>query len=396
MSAWHLSFYGPYATMPLATLDSSWRLALTDTARSIAQLQEMVLALPAPERDRVARIYHIATTVGRLLPPPEMHPWIEQYFGSVAAVAEQRIVKVTNLITLEGALFNELRASRPMEARGNPEVEAEIARSGDPFCHPETGTPADTFGRVRGKHCITASNVAKYDGYHGLVVYDEHNPLAFSADGVADYVNTALAWARKAHNADNAARYFFFMWNALWRAGASIIHGHAQMTLSRGIHYARVEALRRAALLYRVAHGVSYFDDLVAVHRSLGLATDNGRSHVVAHLTPVKEKEVLLIGRRLDRDLTDALYHVLDAFVHQLGVRSFNVALYLRPIDAVQEDWSDFPAIVRVVDRGDLTNRTSDVGAMELYASSVISSDPFRVMDAIGSPERARRQAESQ
>lgn len=354
---------------------------MTDDTRNIARLQEMVLGLPTPERDRVARIYQISTTVGRLCPPDSMKPWIESHFGSVAAVEEQKIVKVTNLITLEAALYNELRARRPIEARVEPE--AEIARTGDPFCHPETGTPADVFGRVRGKHSVTASNVAKYDGFHGLVIFDEHNPLVFSADGVADYVQTALAWARKAHNVDSAARYFFFLWNGLWRAGASIIHGHAQMTLGRSIHYGRVEALRRAAVLYRLAHGASYFDDLVAVHRTLGLATAYGDTHVLAHLTPVKEKEVLLVGQRLDRDLTDALYRVLHTFIHRLGVRSFNVALYLRPIDSVQEDWSDFPPVIRVVDRGDLANRTSDIGAMELYASSVISSDPFRVVEAL-------------
>jgi len=57
-------------------------------------------------------------------------------------------------------------------------------------------------------------------------------------------------------------------------------------------------ALRRAALLYRVAHGASYFDDLVAVHRSLGLAADWGNTRVLAHLTPVKEKEDSLILKR--------------------------------------------------------------------------------------------------
>ncbi len=357
---------------------------MSNSERSIAQLQQMVLGLADEERDRVARIYHITTTVGYLRPPESMVPWIEQHFGSVEAVREQRIVKVTNLITLEGALYNELRARRPMEARGGAEVEAELGKVGDPFCHPEEGTPADVFGRVRGKQCITASNIAKYDGFHGLVIHDEHNPLVFTADGIADHVETALQWAKKAHNVDNAARYFFFMWNALWRAGASIIHGHAQMTLSRGMHYARVEALRRAALLYRLAHGVSYFDDLAAVHHTLGLATTYGNTQVLAHLTPVKEKEVLLIGERLDRDMTDALYRVLDTFVNRLGVQSFNVALYLRPIDAVQEDWSDFRPVFRVVDRGELANRTADVGAMELYGSSVISSDPFRVIEALG------------
>jgi len=32
-----------------------------------------------------------------------------------------------------------------------------------------------------------------------------------------------------------------------------------------------------------------------------------------------------------------------------------------------------------VIDRGDPSNRTSDIGAMELYSAPVVSSDPFRV-----------------
>ena len=47
------------------------------------------------------------------------------------------------------------------------------------------------------------------------------------------------------------------------------------------------------------------------------------------------------------------------------------------------EDWRGFPPIARIVDRGDPANKTSDIGAMELYAASVISSDPFRLADAL-------------
>ena len=39
--------------------------------------------------------------------------------------------------------------------------------------------------------------------------------------------------------------------------------------------------------------------------------------------------------------------------------------------------------MVRIVDRGDPLNRTSDFGAMELYAASVVSSDPFRVAESL-------------
>ena len=39
--------------------------------------------------------------------------------------------------------------------------------------------------------------------------------------------------------------------------------------------------------------------------------------------------------------------------------------------------------VVRMVDRGDLASRTSDVGGMELFAESVVASDPFWVAEAL-------------
>ena len=213
------------------------------------------------------------------------------------------------------------------------------------------------------------------------IISTEPNPRHFTAEGVKDYIDTALAWARKAHCLDNDASYFFFMWNCLWRSGASILHGHAQMALGRGMHYAKVEHLRRVALLYRVGHGVSYFDDLFAIHDALGLAVDDGGVRIMAHLTPIKEKYCSSPTDLMT--LEYSIYRVLKCFVETLGVRSFNLALCMRPIDTVPEDWRGFPIVVRVVNRGDLSNRTADFGAMELYGSSVITSDPFRIADAL-------------
>lgn len=354
--------------------------------RSIVQLAELVQALPEAERQRFERIFRVDSTVGELHAPPSMHDWIKEHFGSLEAVQRQRIVKVTNLITVEGALFNELRARRPMELDNCGDLSETILSSvGDPFCQPLEGTPEDVFGRVQGKHCITASNVAKYDRFSGVVVFDEHNPLLFSGEQVKDYIDTALAWARQAHCVDKEAVYFFLLWNCLWKSGASVLHGHAQMSLSRGIHYARVEHLRRAALLYRVGHGVNYFDDLYAVHKALGLAVDYRNVRILAYLAPIKEKEVILLAPRLDDDMKWAIYKVLRALIDTLGVRSFNLALHMRPIDGVPEDWKGFPAQVRIVDRGDPHDRHCDVGAMDLYGSSVIASDPFRVAEALAS-----------
>jgi hypothetical protein len=303
----------------------------------------------------------------------------------VNQVTAQRIVKVTNRITLEGTLFNGLRASRPLDTGVSLDLDREIAATkGDPFCHPKEGTPADVFGRVEGEHATTASNVAKYDGFHGLIVFDDHNPLHLTPEKVAGYVSVGLEWGRKALEVDSEAHYPFLMWNCLWRAGGSIIHGHAQITATRGSHYPKVERLRRTASAYKREHASDYFEDLTRVHASLGLGIPSEGARAFASLSPIKEKELVVIGEDPgDASLGRAVGGLLQGYVEHLGVRAFNVAFYMPPLGSTQEDWSDFPTVVHIVDRGDPSNRTSDIGAMELYAASVVASDPFRVAEAL-------------
>ena len=331
-----------------------------------------------------ARILYVGESIGSLRPPAAMRDWIVQHFGSVAAVERQVIVKTMNRITLEGTLFNALRASRPFESKHSSDlIDIVTGGTGDPFCKPMDGTPEDVFGRVRGQRCVTASNIAKYDAFHGVVIFDEHNPLSFDPESVSDAIDVGLEWGRRAMEEDAEAKYLFFMWNCLWKSGASILHGHAQVAATRGVHYAKVEALRQQTLGYRDRYGTSYFDDLVALHRSLGLVKDLGDTHVLVSLTPVKEKEVLVVSPVLSADLKSAVAHTLERLVHAMGVSSFNLAIYMPPLAPVAEDWSGFPYLVRIVDRGEPNNKTADIGAMELYASSVVSSDPFRVAEAL-------------
>ena len=352
----------------------------------MTDLPDLIAALDDRDQALAERLFDVGVTTGRLELPEGMWGFVERSFGSVEAVREQRIVKVTNRVTLEGTLFNELRASRPMQTGVDLDLGREIgATEGDPFCRPLEGTPSDVFGRVRGEHSVTASNVAKYDGFHGVVVFDDHDPLAFTPEKVSDYISVGLRWGKKALETDPEARYFFLMWNCLWRAGGSIIHGHAQATATRGMHYPKVEHLRRAALSYAAEHGSGYFDDLYAVHDALGLsipAPDGVRAF--ANLAPIKEREIILTGRSLeDEPFRLAVARVLEGLTQRLGVRSFNAAFYVPPLAPAQEDWSRFPAVVRLVDRGDPASRTSDMGAMELYAASVVASDPFATARAL-------------
>jgi hypothetical protein len=358
--------------------------SLPDTLRNIAHLPELVEALSGEERARLSRLFQIVESTGYLDAPKSMHAWIEGLFGSVGAVEAQRIIRTTNLHTFEGTLFNELRASRPIETE-LPEDLSDIVTSGtgDPFCRPLEGTPSDVFGRIQGSHSITASNIAKYDALHGVIVFDQHNPLAISRDLIADTFDVGFRWAEKAVEHDPLACYYFLMWNCMWKSGASILHGHAQVTCTRDRHYARVELLRAAAERYRQQHGANYFVDLIAAHRSLGLTIQRGPATIMASLTPIKEKEVWLVADEHSGALDNVIYDVLDCFTHKLGVVSFNLVVYMPPLRPVPENWEGFPFIIRIVDRGPLANKTADFGAMELYASSVVSSDPFRVIEAL-------------
>ena len=355
---------------------------------SIVALEERLAALPVDARGAAARIYDVRTATGRLVPPEAMLPWIEKQFGSVDAVREQRIVRVTDRVLLEGALFNELRSRRPIAvpAQSAADVAATIAASApDPFCDVLAGTPADTFGRISGAGATTAANVAKYDGAHAVLVFSAHDPLvAFDAAAIAAHFATARRWAEAAVAADPEARYWFLLWNCLWRGGGSIVHGHMQMTATRGMHYPKVERLRQATVSYAAAHGRDYLEDVWRVHEALGLGVTVGPARVFATLTPVKEREVVVLGPRggSEADLAAGVAHAL-ATLRGLGVLAHDLGLFLPPLRPDGADWSRFAPVARLVDRGDPGSRTCDIGSMELYAASVIAADPFVVAAAL-------------
>jgi hypothetical protein len=344
---------------------------------SIADLPAAVAALPAAGRQRFQRLFELTVAHGGLVPPPAMVPWIERQFGSVQAVERQTIVRLTNRWTLEGALFNPLRALRPVQAEAGALEQRIEASRGDAFCAPDSGTPADVFGRVRGPGAVTAANVAKYEAWCAVVIFDEHHPLRITEAGVASAIDTAWRWGQQAHAADPRARFWFFMWNCLQRAGSSVVHGHAQTALTRGSHFPQVQRWRAAARRY----GPGYFEDLVTAHADVGLAFHTGEVAVLAHLTPIKERETVLIAPNLGPELSRALYRVLACFTQDLGVTAFNVGLYHRPLG--RRAWPTFPVVVRIVDRGPAGTLTSDIGAMELFAASVVASDPFDTIAAL-------------
>lgn len=351
------------------------------TEAGINNLAGVVNSLPDEQKVLFQRIFALHTVEGRVEIPEGMRARARNQFGSLEVLTGQEITRVRNQVTGAETLFNPLRGLRPQRSieESGWKNRLDSSPAGDPFRDPEQSTPQDIFGRVRGEYCITAANIAKCDGFHSLIIFDEFNPLDFTREQVCDYIDVGWRWAQQAHAVEPQAKYFFFIWNCLWRAGASIPHGHAQVMLARERHYARIESLRKVAEDYRQSYGSSYFDDLFHAHRVVGSAMEKENVRIIASLTPFKDNEVILMEGELGHSFKDRIYESLAFFRDRAGVGSFNLALAMPPLAATGESWRDFPAIAWLVDRGSPDSLSSDVGGMEIYASSVVASDPLKL-----------------
>jgi hypothetical protein len=247
----------------------------------------------------------------------------------------------------------------------SPSVAAEIAATmGDPFCRPRPDP---------GRHVRPRPRPARAHRRERRPGRCRTTPSS-SSTGTIRWTSTRSSWPTcsppGAHGRSGPVgtiptpANYLLIWNCLWRAGGSIVHGHAQALLGRGPHYARLERFRRDAASYAAIHHASLVSDLVALHRDLELAVVHGDEvSILAHITPLKEREVIVAGPpggdERDPTFADAVARALLALRDRLGVRSFNLALWRPPLsdDGPARGWEGVGPIVRIVDRGDPASR---------------------------------------
>lgn len=337
------------------------------TDRTIQHLTAAIAALPDDPKRIFEQIYEYYQETGFQHLPPPMREWAPARFGEIE---KQQITRITNRWTFESTLFNRLRGRRPVLVVRLESMQKIIDEGySGPFSTPLEQTPYDLFGRIEGKYCITAANIAKYDYLHGMIIFKNPNPFVHDPEQIADFLDVAQRWCTTANRTHHEAIYPIFIWNCLWRAGASMIHGHAHILLSH-VPYAGWAWLHRVRGEYRARYGSDYFDDLFSVHQSLGLGFSAGKATGIAHLTPRKEDEVLIRACTF-ADLADGIGHVLARYQQQ-GIQCYNVGILMNPLG------SDEQVLARIVNRGDPASTTSDFGGMEVFCgTSVISADPF-------------------
>lgn len=345
-------------------------------------------------------IFQVSSTTGKMEIPYTFKDKVRSYFGNkdedgnitetadevMKRIETQKVVKTYNKWTGRGSLFNSLRASRPgmrpdelQNEKKKVNEYIEKSEEGCDFCEPEKYTPEDVFGRIKGKYCITGANIAKYDAWSSMIFFEKHNPLDFTLEELSDYIDTGFKWFKKVNSHDKQFKYPFFLWNCLPKAGASQVHGHAQILMAKDVPYAKIAILRKIFRNYMRLTGRNYFKDIYNAHNALGLALEDLNGF--ANLTPLKEKEFIIISKENPSkkdDIKEAIYRVLRCYIDKLGVNSFNMA-----ISCPKSRETMFPYIIHIVDRGSIFKSTADIGAMELYGSSVVSDDPFMVINAV-------------
>ena len=110
------------------------------------------------------------------------------------------------------------------------------------FCHYETMTAADVFGRITGRYCATAANLFKiqvllsshysvlllldherwWQGpYNGLVIMKPHSYLDLTREMFVDLLDVSWQWYGRANQKDGRAKYPSMAWDLLIHAGAS-------------------------------------------------------------------------------------------------------------------------------------------------------------------------------
>lgn len=330
------------------------------------ELEKALQNLSKHNKKILEDIYNIEFDEINLTVPKEMKPWAIKTFGNVENVEHQNLVKIYNKYLFEGSSFNSLRSSRPTTRND----EAKKIERFKPFENTDSLTSKQKFKPIPGKHSKTVANVAAYEKYHSLVVFNKRNPLEQSQTEIKSHLKTSETWFKKAQLIDENHKNKLLIWNCLWRAGSSVPHGHFQL-LATKTPMPYVRKLRYATKTYQEKNDSNYFFDKIRLCKALGLHINRHKTHLLFTLTPTKEKELTMYSYK--KNISDMYKEFYEAytFFRKQNIESFNASIFI-------SDTKNTPSIIKFVDRGSLSNKSSDVGSMELHARlNVISSNPF-------------------
>lgn len=266
---------------------------------------------------------------------------------------KQKIIIFKNNILNQETHFNIWRGKRK-----EPTKQLEEQQKYDPFCNPQEETPYDDLGRLENEKAITASNLAKISKDHSLIIFKEHRKENITNEDIKKALELAINWFKKKSKQSN-----ILIWNLGFRAGASIEHPHFQIFSFDNLP-SKIEYLYKTFLEYENKFKKRYFDDLSLLYKELGLFYALNDIQIFVNLTPLKDNEIIFTFENFENSLND-ISKLLNAYKEE--TENFNLLICN----------SDLIKIGFLVNRGESSKINSDIGALELYAFSVVSFDPL-------------------
>jgi UDPglucose--hexose-1-phosphate uridylyltransferase len=250
-------------------------------------------------------------------------------------------------------------------------------------------------GRLRRGSAVLFPNMYPFSPYHAVAVFSgEHSPRLcdFHPHTIRDCLEVSIEFLRLAHELEGRVKYGSVNWNHMPPAGASIVHPHLQVI--GDVRPTRFQGmLLEESRAYHERYGGSYWLDLVETEANLGerLIHRDECMAWLASYAPQGNNEVQgiilgcssileLKGERLEA-LSKGIAGILRAY-HDLGVESFNMALFSGPLD---ERLDYYSLNLKMVSRPRMEARyTSDCGFMErLHMENVVESRPEEVAEKL-------------
>jgi len=375
----------------------------------IASLPEKLANLDEAARADVARVLRIKALEGGEYEVPEpfrskVARWCGGASDAGAAASDawtkvlgQRVISVHGIWTYETSNFNPLRTLRPvagpMASTAGPDAVASACAGPGKcdFCDAERLTVVEPFGRVQGRHSLTAGNVFKSAGVHGLVIWSRHEPHLLTQEEVTDGFRTADEWFDRAAGLEipegGGDCYPMMFWNCFRNAGASQVHPHMQLQLfPEPVALGAMLREQGARYIREAKGGRDLCRDVARAHQHLGLAMDVAGASCWASLTPrVGGGELCVLGPAAAPDLghRPRLANVAAAVgaalraLRRCRAESYSVLGCLVPTNA-GEAW-----LVRCSHRGALDTAVVDAAAGELMGLASVGADPYAMYEAL-------------
>ena len=362
-------------------------------------------------------------------------------------LSTQNVIIITNKFTFEQSIFNIIRKYRPgasqrLNIANKHKILAKNIKKCD-FCTNRKHVAADNFlninvnkleyllkryanvkiipghdtititinndhykislnqGRIFGKHCYTASNIAKYCKHHGLIIPYEHSPFNALRRGLLqDYIYTSLIWLNSMHTNMKPYEYIYphIFLDMGPKASASQEHTHFQLILTKQRYLGKIEKERQAVHQYSITNtNRNYWEDLISLHLYLGLGViyrnqtkidktlyknvTNDDAIIISHVAPIKDKEIIIISNNpFSTSFSFAMEKAIDA-LFESGTTALSMMMVLDPLNNKLSKHSTQPgAIVKIIDRGNILDNRSDTGSMEYYGSNNIINDPYELI----------------